>query len=388
MHRILPIVVLALMGLGQAQRGALPSSSNPRQPRAVPGANVPPAAAPSANAQAAKPAPDLAGDAPVITIHGLCPTGTDSAADSKSCATTVSKDQFEDMVSAVSLGGQVYSPNAIRNLGETYVQYLVLADAAVRAGVDKDPRVQELLRVVRLRTLADAYRHSMEEKFRAPSQEEIEKYYHDHASEFETVKAERLFIPKYNPKSPKDGAAEFEKKARTVTEEIRERAAKGEPLDRLQTEAFQKLGLLAPALLPETGLRRRGSFPADMEEEIFSLKPGEVSKIENEIGGFVVYRMLRRDTYTLEQMKGEVVTAIYRQKMEVAVKGLLQSEKADFNDQYFAPVNVARPLPTGGKPVPGSGSKRMQSSRSVKAPSNVNKPALPKASPTPAQQAK
>jgi hypothetical protein len=126
--------------------------------------------------------------------------------------------------------------------------------------------------------------------------------------------------------------------------------------------------MVAPSLLPDTGMRRRGSFAPDVEAEVFALKPGEVSKITTETGGFVVYRLIRRDTYTLEQVKGEVVTAIYRQKMEGAVKGVLQSVKTELNDQYFAKPTAPRPLPTSGTTVPGSnqGSKRMQSSHSVK----------------------
>lgn len=390
MRRILPVVVLALLGIANvgsvhAQRGNLPSMNNPRQPRATPGINAPAAApVPTPNSKAKPAAPELPGDAAVITLHGLCPKDAPANADPKTCNTIVTKDQFEDMLSAVSLGGQVYSANAIRTVADNYVQYLVLSDVAQRTGIDKDPRVQELLEVVRLRTLADAYRHSMEEKFRSPSSEEIEKFYHDNISKFETVKAERLFIPKYNPRSPKGAdSADFEKKAHAVAQEIQVRASKGESLDHLQTEAFQKLGIPAPALLPDTGLRRRGTFPAEMEDEIFSLKPGEVSKIENETGGFVVYRLIRKDTYTLEQSKGEVVTLIYRQKMEAAVKNVLQAVKTDFNDKYFLSPTQARPLQTTGTPVPGSGSKRMQSSRSMKLPSNVGKPAAPASIPAP-----
>jgi parvulin-like peptidyl-prolyl isomerase len=254
-----------------------------------------------------------------------------------------------------------------------------------RSGVDKDPRIQELLRVVRLRTLADAYRRSLEEKFRSPSLDEVGKYYRENISKFEAVKAERLFIPKYNPKSPKEGATEFEKKAMAMAEEVRDRAAKGESLDRLQSEAFLKLGMVAPSLLPDTGMRRRGSFAPDVEAEVFALKPGEVSKITTETGGFVVYRLIRRDTYTLEQVKGEVVTAIYRQKMEGAVKGTLQSVKTELNDQYFAKPTAPRPLPASGASVPGSnqGSKRVQSSHSVKLPP-LAKPAAPKPTVAPA----
>ena len=361
------LIVLLLAGLAHGQkRGTLPTASDPRQPRASQHAAAPAAPEP-ANVQAKVPAAELSGDASVITLKGLCPV--DQAAESKSCVTTISKDQFEDVLSAVSLGGQAFSPGAIRNVADNYVQNLVLADAAVKAGVDKDPRIQELLRVVQMRTLAEAYRRALEEKYRSPSPEEIEKYYEDSISKYQTVRAERLMIPKFNPRQPKDETGEFQKKAAVVAAEIRERAVQGEPLDRLQNDAFLKLGITPPAILPETGLRRRGTFTPGVEEEVFSLKPGEVSKVLNETGGFVIYRMLDKPVYTLEQVKGEIVRDLYQKKMEIAVKGTLQSVKTEFNDQYFAPPSAPRPLPvTGHTPQKGSGAHRLQPSRSMKLP--------------------
>jgi hypothetical protein len=382
MRRILPIALLALLSVAQAQkRGEMPTLQDPRQPRVSQHATAP-AAAPPAASNALSTSAELGGDVPVITLHGLCPD--DKASDPKTCATIVTKDQFDDVLSAVSLGGQAFSPGAIRNVADNYVQNMVLADAALKNGVDKDPRIQELLRLVRLRTLADSYRRILEEKYRTPPPEEIEKYYRDNIARFEAVRAERLMIPKFNPRSPKDESGEFQKKAAGVAAEIRERAAKGEPLDRLQNDAFLKLGINPPSILPETGIRRRGSFPPDVEKDVFALKPGEVSKIENETGGFVVYRMIDKPTYTVEQVKGEIVRDIYQKKMEASIKGVLESVKADFNDQYFAPPPAPRQLPvTGEAPSSGTGKHRMQPSRSMKAPATANKPAAPQATPAP-----
>ncbi len=367
------LIALLLVGLAHGQkRGALPTASDPSQPRASQHATSPAATPNMAVQSRATVATELSGEAPVITLKGLCPA---DQATGKQCATTVSKDQFEDLLSAVSLGGQAFSPGAIRNVADNYVQNMILADAAQKAGIDKDPRIQELLRVVAQRTLAEAYRRALEEKYRNPSPEEIARYYQAHISKYEAVRAERLMIPKFDPRHPKDATGEFQKKAAAVATEIRERAAQGEPLDRLQNDAFLKLGITPPAILPETGLRRRGTFPPGVEEEIFLLKPGEVSKVQSEPGGFVVYRMIDKPTYMLEQMKGEIVRELYQQKMEAAVKGVLQSVKTEFNDQYFAPPSTPRPLPVKGEaPVKGSGTHRMQSARSVKLPPNTAKP--------------
>jgi len=186
-------------------------------------------------------------------------------------------------------------------------------------------------------------------------------------------------VPKYHPRHPKDETGEFQKRAAVVAAEVRERALQGEPLDRLQNDAFLKLGITPPAILPETGLRRRGTFPPAVEEQVFSLKPGEVSAVQNETGGLVIYRVIDKPVYTLEQVKGEIVRDIYRKKMEAAVKGTLQSVKPEFNDQYFAPPSALRPLPVKGEAQQtGSGAHRIRPSHSVKMKPAESKTPSPK----------
>ena len=108
------------------------------------------------------------------------------------------------------------------------------------------------------------------------------------------------------------------------------------------------------------------------------MKPGEVSHVESEPGGYVVYRLIDKPTASLDQMKGEIVRELYQQKMELAVKGTLHSVKTEFNDQYFAPPSMPRALPVEGKaPATGTGKHRMQPSRSVKLPPAAEKSAAP-----------
>ncbi len=331
-----------------------------------------------------KAAPDVPENATVITLRGLCAIADGSAEqpkDTKSCTVAISRDQFEDVLSAVSLGGQVFTSGAIRNVADTYVQNLILADAALKSGVDKDPRVQKLLELVRNRTLAEAYRHAAEEKYRTPSAEEIEKYYRANITQYEAVKTERIFIPKFNPRSPKDNG-DFQKKAEAIANEMRDRAVKGESADKLQSEGVMKLGIPAPAFLPENGLRRRASFPSDVVRDVFVLKPGEVTKIESEAGGFAVYRLITKDTWTVDQVRGEIVRDIFRQKMDAAVKGVLQSVQADMNQQYFAPAVTAQPaalpVPARAKsPSSAAAGSRVQSTHSVKLP-----PVAPESAPS------
>lgn len=373
--------LVTLCGSVHAQkRGALPSSSGAdRAARssqaakiASPGTATPGTATSAAPTAQSAPAPtaEIQPDAAVITLHGLCSSGNAQNQDSAACDTTITREQFETVLDAVSLGGQVFAPGAIRAVADTYTQNFVLSEAALKSGIDKDPRVQQLLELTRRRTLAEAYRRAMEEKHRNPSPAEIESYYHSHISQYEAVKAERLFVPGFNPKSPKD--VEFQKNAQALAQELRVRAQKGEPMDKLQNEAFLKLGIPAPSFLPDNGLRRRASFPAAIEKDVFALKPGEVTRIENETGGFTLYRLSARDTYSPDQVKGEIVRDLFREKMEEEMTAALQPVKIEMNERYFAPA--AAPVATSELPdlngpgKSGTGNSRLHSTRSTKLP--------------------
>lgn len=386
MHRPLLLLscAITLAGLVSAQkRGSLPSSSGTDRgaktsqaaKNASPGTarsgNTMKAAASSQSSPATAASAEIPPDAAVITLHGLCPSGTAQTQDSPACDTNISREQFETVLDAVSLGGQAFAPGAIRTVADTYAQNYILSEAALKSGIDKDPRVQQLLELTRRRTLAEAYRRAVEEKHRNPPASEIESYYRAHISQYEAVKAERLFVPKFNPKAPKD--ADFEKQAQTLAQELSARAQKGEPMDKLQNEAFLKLGIPAPSFLPDNGLRRRASFPAGIEKDVFALKPGEVTKLENETGGFTFYRMAARDTYSLDRVKGEIVRDLFREKMDGEMKTTLQPVKIEMNSHYFAPATV--PAPSSGLPDltrPGKGvtpaAPRSQSTHSVKLP--------------------
>lgn len=305
------------------------------------------------------PAPDtsasVAPNAPVITIHGACASGQKSS-DPNACSTVVTKDQFDKLMEAVNTNNQPIPPTMRRNLGQAYVELTAFAQAAEKAGVQNDPKFQELMKLVRMRTLADLYRHTLEEKHRNPPQSEIQAFYDQNASKYEEVKLGRIFIPKNNP-----GGADkdtFEKKALQTANDIRERAVKGEALDTLQKEAYTTLGLTAPPPTTEAGTRRKGMLLPAEEDEIFAMKAGDVSKVEQEPSGYIIYKLESKQNAPLDQMKDEISRELFRQSMEKDTKAITGSLHADYNDQYFGPATAAPTPgavhPSGATPPPGT----------------------------------
>jgi len=298
-----------------------------------------PAPAPAQNAHPPQAFQPVAPDAPVVTIHGICGPGQASTPEKAagSCTLLLTRAQFENMVSSMNMTNQPYTPPALRGFATGYATLLALAEAGEKEGVDKDPRFQELMQMARTRALAESYRRHLQEKYGNPPAAEIEQYYQQNLNRFEQVKIERIQVPKVNPKRPQEKRPEFEKKARQVATDLRERAAHGEDMTSLQVEAYVSLGLAMQPPQTELPVNPRPMFPANIEQDIKALKPGEVTKVEFEPSGFNIYKLRGRATLTLDQARPQIVREISQQKLDAALKSATSGVSSDLNEQYFNP---------------------------------------------------
>jgi len=335
----------------------------PQQPPAQRQTTSPPTTTPPSaskttapSAPATDPSASVAPTEPVITAKGVCPNRpvTKAAAGAPKpvpvpCVTVVTKGQFEKLINAVSPSNQNVPPAMRRNLAQAYVELLAYAQAAEKTGVDKDPKFIEVMRLVRMRTLADIYRRDMEEKYHTPPPNEIQAYYDQNVSKYEEIKLSRIFIPAKNPSAQDKDA--WEKKAAQLSTELHDRAAKSEDLEKLQKEAYTTLGLTIAPPNTTVGTRRRGMMAPQEEQELFALKPGDVSKVEQEPAGYIIYKLESRQTLPVDQVKEEISRELSRQKMDAQIKAVTATVKAEFNDHYFgspAPAN----RPSGGAVAP------------------------------------
>lgn len=310
--------------------------------------------------QSGLPAP-VAADAPVLTVHGVCPAGQSASAEkSESCTLVLTRTQFEALVSSLNVNNQAYAPPALRGFATNYATILALAKAGENVGVDKDPRFLDLMKIAHARALAESYRRYLQEKYGNPSAEEIAAYYQQNVSKFEQMKIERIHIPKVDPTRPQDRRPEFEKKARQLAADIRERAARGEDVTSLQGEVYKTLGLKTQPPQTELSVSPKPTFPANVEQEINALKAGEVTKVEFEPSGFNIYKVRSRNTIPMEQARALIVREISQKNIDDALKAATSGVTSDLNEQYFnlrhanpPPRIPARMVPPGSaKPTP------------------------------------
>ena len=338
---------------------SLPARSQPSQTSQQPAERHADAkmAKPEATAMQQKnpPAVDqLAPDAAVITINGFCPDGG-SNKEAPACSTKISKQQFSEMLSSMSFNPQMLNnPVAIKAFAESYVQAMLIADAAEKAGLDKDPQFETLMRIIRVRTLADAYRRQLQQKNNNPTNDQIESYYKQNLAKFDEIELDRVSIPLSNPKLTKEAQADFRQKAQSLATQARVRLTKGEDPGKVQAETYRTLGL-TPPLTSDLGTKRRGSLPAQLEQELFALKSGEVSGVQPDPSSLTIYKVRSRATLPLDRVRSEIIQDIQQSGIQAAMQAITGGIKTDFNDQYFkprtTPANV-RPNASGPKSPP------------------------------------
>jgi hypothetical protein len=269
---------------------------------------------------------------PVITVHGVCEEGKEKgAADASACVTVITREQFEKLEQALHQG-QELPANARRNLGKLYAEYTTIEAATRKAGMEDTAEFHEFMKWMRAVAVSEYYRRKLQEKLSNPPQQEIDAYYQQHLADYETVHVARLLIPRENAAvTNKD---EFEKKALEIADSAAVRLATGlDPTD-VQKSAYTELGLQGPPPV-DIGKLRRKDFPAEEVGEVFSLKPGEVSKVQTEPRNYVIYKVLSRETKSKEELKKTISGQITEKKFREAMKALVDSAPVDLNEQYF-----------------------------------------------------
>lgn len=295
--------------------------------------------------QAPNPTQVSASDA-VITIHDLCEPGKPAGTDGKSCTTVVTREAFEKLINSMNVTNRVISQETRRNLAETYADYLALERPAVEAKLDQTAQFTEVMRWFRLRTLADMYRGGLQAQFAKPSAEEVHAYYTERLPSYDRIRVERVVVPRAPAKPESDEEKSAEEKALGIAQTARERIAKGENPTLVQKDIYAQLKSDA-APVTDVGSLGRSNFPKDEVDELFSLEPGQLSKVEKE-ASYVIYKVKARETLSEESQKEAISHEIAQRKFSEAMRAINESAQPEFNDAYLGSHVVPAPLPHAG----------------------------------------
>src|SRR5208283_4317027 len=360
-------LLLVSMAYGQAAPPATPQTAPPAAgAQAEPSASTAPDKAPEV-----KVGPDDA----VITLKDFC---KDPAKKGDACTTAIDRAQFEKVMNGLQPG---MAPPLRRNFATRYSLYLKLSSAAEQRGLDKGTTFEEKMNWARMQILSQELSSALQADSQKVSDEDIAEYYKKNVANYEQASLQRIFIPRtrqiVNPvEKPKAGATanakasakpgppppptEAQKKAAEdamtkLAVTLRARAAKGEDFDKLQKEAFVAAGLPGNAINTKVEKARRATLPAN-HQAVMDLKAGEVSElITDGNNGHYIYKMVSKETLTLEAVSPDIRKIISSQRYRDAMQGF--QKDIDLNDAYFgAPRGPGMPPPPrGAKPAADHG---------------------------------
>lgn len=296
----------------------------------------PPGAAAGTNTSVDKPE-TIAPGKPVITVHGVCDSRNGEATSPDACVTVVTREQFENLEQALHPGSEMPA-RARNNLAKLYAEYITIEAATHKAGMEDTAEFGEFMKWMRVLAASEYYRRKLQEKLASPSQEEIDSYYKQHQQDFEKAHLARVLIPR------ESGAAanrdEFDRKAHDIANTAQADLAKGTDPMETQKNAYAALGLQMPPPV-DLGTRRRKELIAEEAAEVFSLKPGEVTRVQIEPKSYVIYKVLTRETTPPEELTKFIAGVITEQKFRETMDSVIGSARADLNEQYFGPPTAA-----------------------------------------------
>lgn len=317
------------------------------------------------------PESSVAPDAAVITIHGLCGyvylpgSGPDTSSSqatagasdaaappttpNASCETVVTRQQFEDLVHAISPKGD---PQMARAFAREYPETLMFARRAIETGLDKDPAIHALLQYRYQQTLYSIFKSNVKQRANQMSDAELEKFYNANRARYEEFGLLRIHVPNVREHHPVSGAAVQPKVDTAADEEamkalaikIRAAAVAGGDFESLQARVYKLAGITGDP--PDTDLGdkwTRDSFPQEYQSAVFGLKPGQVSEPIHNSSGWHIIKVVSRKTIPWSEAREATLQMIVGDEANSTRKAI----KTDLNDQYFVsavPHEAVAPL--------------------------------------------
>jgi hypothetical protein len=342
-------LLLGSLSWGQATS----STSEPAAQNPAPAPDTPKATASDQSQRAIT--SNVAPDAPVITINGLCDNSSPDKTAAPNCKTVITRAQFEKLIEAI----QPSMPaSRRRDFALDYANALVMTQRAQQMGLDKGAKYEEQMKLAHIQVLSKELKKAFLEKVSQISNKDIEDYYNHNMARFENAEMDRVYVPKTRQPSAASGkklsdadsrerSQESEQIMKEEADNLYARAIAGEEFAKLQADAYQVAGIKTA---PNTSIRiRRTSLPPN-QVSVMDLKPGEVSSVLADANGYVIYKVKTKDTLPLDQARDEIKATLRSQRMQDEMRDIQDSVTPTLDESYFLPN---RPLGVmkAGEPV-------------------------------------
>jgi hypothetical protein len=230
-----------------------------------------------------------------------------------------------------------------RDFAKNLVELQVLADEAVKLGLDKQPDTKVQLEFQRDNMLAQSMFLNLQQTATV-SDAEVQAYYDAHKADYETLTARHILIRvKGAPMPATPGKPELsDDEAKAKAESIRKRINGGEDFAKVakeesdDTSSGEKGG--------DLGEFKKGMMVPPFETAAFALKVGDVSEPVQTPFGYHIIQVQTHKTKSLAEVKDQILTQLKPNAARKEVETLSGKVKVDISDSYFG-AEPAAPAP-------------------------------------------
>jgi parvulin-like peptidyl-prolyl isomerase len=228
---------------------------------------------------------------------------------------------------------EMLDPKNRKDLLDAYIEMDLVAEAAKKAGLEKDPEFRKMLELAKKKLLINAYAKKQFESM-VVSDSEAKEYYQKHADKFklpEKVHARHILL--------KD-----EKKAKEVIAQLK--GLQGEALKKKFIELAKKesTGPTGPKG-GDLGFFTKDQMVLPFSKAAFALKKGEVSAkpVKTQFGWHVIYLEDRKPTQTVpfDAAKEKIIAKLRQERFAEKMKKETESLKKAAKITIEAPAAQA-----------------------------------------------
>jgi hypothetical protein len=225
-------------------------------------------------------------------------------------------------------GGSPLSPA----FAEQYIKLKLLAGEGEKLGVEKDPHIKAQLNASQTNVLAGA---ALQKFAQPPTDQAVQAYYKEHRKEFESVELSHIVIGyQGSMMPPRDGAKPpDEATARKKALQLYQKVKSGTDFAQVARDSSDD-----PSSAPNGGKLgpfSKGMLPPEIEPQVLSLAPGEVSQPLPSRYGIHLFKAGPRGVQPLERVRPMLAQKLQQKAVFDRVETLRKAAKVDFDAKVF-----------------------------------------------------
>jgi len=208
------------------------------------------------------------------------------------------------------------SPEKLNKFLQTHINEKVLYNEAVKRGFENRPEIQQEIQRYERQLIIKTFGREILDELEL-NNDEIKMYYEQNKKDFERIQISKIFI-KTDPEKDISN-----KTAISISELVSSKAKSGENFEELALEYSDDT--VSKKRGGKVGYINRGKFPQELDNEIFKLKEGEITKPFEVDGGYLIIKANNKPEYPpYAQVERTIRSQLINERLLDYINGLRQ----------------------------------------------------------------